>query len=65
MADFVKNTDFNDKLKNSNKKITSKRSKHLLVENELKNQKIKENLQAYDSSLFISQSHFFNDGAEL
>ena len=37
MADFVKNTDFNDKLKNSNKKITSKRSKHLLVENELKN----------------------------
>ena len=31
--DFVKKTDFDDKLKN-NKKVTSNRSEHLLVENE-------------------------------
>ena len=33
IADFVKKTDFDDKLKNVNKKITS--DKHVLVENEL------------------------------
>ena len=33
IADFVKKADFDDKLKNLNKKITSKTSKHFLVEN--------------------------------
>ena len=40
-GDFVKKTNFNDKLKNLNKKVTSNKSKHLLVENEFKNYKIK------------------------
>ena len=34
IADFVKETDFDNKL-NINKKVTSKKSKHVLVENEL------------------------------
>ena len=39
IANFVKKTDFDDKLKNLNKKVTSNKTKHLLVENELKNYK--------------------------
>ena len=39
IADFVKKTDFDDKLKNLNKKVTSNKTKHLLVENEFKNYK--------------------------
>ena len=58
IANFVKNTDFDDKLKNLNKKITSNKTKHVLVENELKK------LQTIDSSLFIGQSYFNNDGAQ-
>ena len=34
IADFVKKTDFDDKLKNLNKKVTSNKTKHLLAENE-------------------------------
>ena len=41
--------DFDDKLKNLNKKVTSNVTKHLLVENELKK------LQTLDSSLLIGQ----------
>ena len=40
-------TDFDNKLKKSNKNVTSNKSKHLLVENELKK------LQAFHSGLFI------------
>ena len=36
IADFVKKTNFDDKLKNLYKKVTSNKSKHVLVENELK-----------------------------
>ena len=36
IADFVKETNFGDKLKNLNKKITSNKSKYLLFKNELK-----------------------------
>ena len=35
IADFVKETDFYNKLKNLNKKVTSKKTKHLPVENTL------------------------------
>ena len=56
-ADFVKKTGFDDKLKNLNKKVTSSKTKHLLVENKLKK------LQTFDSSLFIGQSYFNNDGS--
>ena len=36
IANFVKKTDFDDKLKHFNKKVTSNKTKHLLVENEFK-----------------------------
>ena len=36
IANFVKKTDFDNKLKNLNKKITSNKTKHVLVANELK-----------------------------
>ena len=52
IANFVKK-DLN--LKNLNKKITSDKTKHVLVESELKK------LQTFDSSLFIGQSYFNND----
>ena len=58
IANFVKKTDFDDKLKYLNKKVTSSKTKHLLVENELKN------LQTFDSSLFIGQRYFNNDGSQ-
>ena len=58
-ANLVTKTDFNAKLKSLNKKINSNKKKHLLVENELKK------LKAFDSSLFIVQNYFNNDGAQL
>ena len=36
IANFVKETDFNDKLKKLNRRVTSNKTKHLLVKNELK-----------------------------
>ena len=38
-ANLVTKTDFNDKLKNLNKKINSNKTKYLIVENEFKKQK--------------------------
>ena len=35
IANFVKEIDFDEKLRNVNKKVTLNKSKHLLVENEL------------------------------
>ena len=37
IAAFVKKINFDDKIKNLNKKVTSNKLKHLVVENELKN----------------------------
>ena len=54
IANVVNKTDFGDKLKKLNKKVPSNKIKYLIVENELKK------LQAFDSSLFISQSYFNN-----
>ena len=66
IVDFVKETDFDDKPKNLDKKVTLSKSKHVPVENELKKIQDKiEKSQTYDSSLFIGQSYFFNDGAQL
>ena len=36
VANFVEKVDFNDQLKDLNKKVTSNKSKHLLIENEFK-----------------------------
>ena len=46
-TNYVKKTDFDDKLKNLNKKVRLKKITHLLIENEFKK------LQTFDSSLFI------------
>ena len=51
IANFVKKTDFDDKLKNLNKKVTSNKTKNLLVENGFKK------LESFDSSLFIGQNY--------
>ena len=58
-ANSVNKTDFDDKLKNLNKKITSNKTKRVLIESELKK------LQTVDSSLFIGQSYFNNDGTQI
>ena len=60
IANFVKkDRHFDDKLNILNKKVTSKKIRHLLAENELRN------LQAFDSSLLIGQSYFDSDGEKL
>ena len=51
--------DFDDKQKKINKKNTSNKAKQVLVENGFKK------LQTIESSLFIGQNYFNNDGAQL
>ena len=51
-------TDFDDKLKSLNQKITSHKTKYLLVENELKK------LQTFDSIYFRGKSYFEKDGTQ-
>ena len=57
-ANLITKTDFDAKLSSLNRKITSNKTKHLLVENELNE------LKAFDSSYFISKSHFDEDGTQ-
>ena len=56
---MVKKTDFDDKLKNLNEVITSNKTKHKLVETQLKKS------ETFDSSIFIGLSYFNNDEAKL
>ena len=58
-VNLVNKTDFDDKLKILNRKITWNKTKYVLVKNEF----IK--LETFDSSLFIGQSYFSNDGVQL
>ena len=51
-ANLITNTDFDAKLSSLDRKITLNKTKHLLVENELKK------LKTFDSSYFIGKSHF-------
>ena len=55
-ANLVTKTDFDNKLLNLNRKITQNKTKHLLVENELKK------LKNFDSSYFNGKSYFEEDG---
>ena len=55
---MITKTDFDGKLSSLNKKITSNKTKHLLVENELKKLKI------FDLDYFIGKSHFDEDGPQ-
>ena len=56
-ANLITKTDFNAKLSSLDRKIIANKSKHLLVENE----SIK--LKTFDSSYFIGNSYFKEDGA--
>ena len=57
-ADLVTKTDFDTKLQDISKRITSNKTKHPLVENKLKK------IQKFDSSYFRGRSHFEGDGAQ-
>ena len=57
-ANLVTKTDFDTKLQDINKRITSNKTKHLLIENELKK------LKPFDLSYFKGKSHFEKDGTQ-
>ena len=57
-AKLITKTQFDSKLSSLNRKITSNKTKHLLVENEL-NQ-----LKTFHSIYFIEKSHFEKDGTQ-
>ena len=57
-ANLVAKADFDAKLSSLNRKITSNRSKHLLVENELKK------LKTFDSGYYRGKNHFEEDGTQ-
>ena len=57
-ANLITKTDFDAKLSNLNRKITSNKTKHLLVENELNK------LKTFDSNYFFGKSHFDEDGRQ-
>ena len=57
-SDLVTKTDFDTKLQDINERITSNKTKHLLVENELKK------LKTFDLSYFKGKGHFKEDGAQ-
>ena len=57
-ANLITKTDFDAKLSSLNRKITSNKSKHLLVENELRK------LKTFSWSYFIGKSHFKEDGTQ-
>ena len=57
-ASLITKKVFDTKLSSLNRKITSNKSKHLLVENELKK------LKTFDSSYCIGKSHFEEDGTQ-
>ena len=51
-------TDLDAKLSSLNRKITSNKTKHLLLENDLNK------LKTFDLSYFIGKSHFEEDGTQ-
>ena len=57
-ASLATRTYFDAKLSSLNRKITANKTKHLLVEIELKK------LKTFDSSYFIGKSHFEEDGTQ-
>ena len=55
---MITKTDFDVKLSSLNRKITANKTKHLLIENELKK------LETFDSSYLRGKSYFEDDGAQ-
>ena len=62
IIDFGKDTDFDEKLRNVNKKVSLNKTKHVLVENEVNNlsEKIKL-LSTKDYNFFLGRMHFTGD----
>ena len=63
IAGLVEKANCEDKLKNSNKKVTSNISKHLLVENEFK--KLQDKIEKIWFKSFYWLNYFFNDRAQI
>ena len=57
-ANLITKTDFDDKLSNLNRKITSNETKRVLVENEFKK------LETFDLSYFIGKKFFEDDDTQ-
>ena len=57
-ANLVTKTDFNDKLINLIENLLQNKTKHLLVQNQLKK------LERFDSIYFLEKSHFKDDGTQ-
>ena len=57
-ANLITKTDFDAKILSLNRKTTSNKTKHLLVENQLKK------LKTFDSIYFPGKSHFEDDGTQ-
>ena len=57
-ANLITKTDFDTKLSSLNRKVTANKANYFLVENELRTLKI------FDSSYFITKSHFEEDGIQ-
>ena len=57
----MEKTYFNDKLKILNKKNSLNKTKHVLIQNELKKEKT---IKTFCSSFLIGQSYFGNDGSQ-
>ena len=55
---MITKTDFDAKLSNLNRKITQNKTKHFLVENELKK------IKTFDWSYFIGKRHFHEVGTQ-
>ena len=57
-ANLITKTDFDTRLQSLNKRITSNKTKHLLIENELKK------LENFDAVYFRGKSYFDGDGTQ-
>ena len=57
-ANLITKTDSDAKLSSLNRNVTADKTKHLLVENELKR------LKTFDSNYFIGKIHFEEDGTQ-
>ena len=57
-TDLIRKPEFDSKLKEVSDRVTKNKTKHLLVENELKK------LLKFDAAYFSSKSHFEEDGTQ-
>ena len=57
-TDLIRKPEFNFKLKEISDRVTKNKTKHFLVENELKK------LQKFDAVYFRGKSHFEEDGTQ-